>query len=197
LKCLLKIIKPTGIRKTMKPKKFSPAERGFTLIEIVVTLAIIAVIFAIASTSFNRVNSESNLRAAAESLTSDLRAAALSALNSEQFQLQTAPGWGVYLDDTGNSYTVFADFDGDKAYDSNEKFKTTVFSKNIDLGAIYFNSLGHTNGAVYFYDATAEPRFKGTIITSGTGDLEIQLDDLVSAARKSIWVNPFAAVTIE
>lgn len=183
----------------MKPKKFLPAESGFTLIEIVVTLSIIAVIFAIASTSFNRVNSESNLRAAAEALTSDLRAAALSALNSEQFQLQTPAGWGIYIDGVNESYTIFADVDADKAYDTNEKFKTVNLGRNITNPAVYFEAVGIPNdqGAVLFSDATAQPYYKTTLITNLTGDLQIELKDEVSSALMSVWVNPFGAITIE
>jgi len=181
----------------MKLKNSSYAKSGFTLIEIVVTLAIIAIIFTIAANGFNRSNSDTNVRAAAETLTSDLRTAALYALNSEQFQLQTPYGWGVYFDLGANTYTIFADLDNDKSYDTNEKFKSVVLTKNISISAVCFSACGTINGSVDFSIPNVTPYYDNIQITNATNDLTIDLTDAVTSTTKVVAVNSFGGVTIQ
>ncbi len=181
----------------MKLKKFFHASAGFTLIEIVVTLAIIAIIFSVAANGFNRSNSESNVRSATELLASDLRAAALYALNSEQFQLQAPNGWGIYFDLGTETYTIFADLDNDRVYDTNEKFKSTTLGRNVSISAVCFSACGTINGSVYFSTADVVPYYDNIQITNATGDLTIDIIDAVTSTTKVIAVNAFAAVTIE
>jgi prepilin-type N-terminal cleavage/methylation domain-containing protein len=80
----------------MKEKK-NYNQVGFTLIEIIVTMAIIVVVFSIAVSRSNRMSSRSNVTLTAEVMISDLRSTAMSALGSEQFQLQSPTGWGSKL----------------------------------------------------------------------------------------------------
>ncbi len=173
---------------------------GFTLIEIIVTLAVIVVILSVVVRSFNRTNSGANLNLAAEALSSDIRLAALAALNGDRFQLQDPAGWGVHFDPTANTYTVFADLDGDDAYDTNEKYKTVALTKNIVLWALYFDSSGWADGALTFRSPSGTPYFKGgvsaTEVTAATGDVEVQLVDNVTDAQASVFTNFLGAVSL-
>ncbi len=168
---------------------------GFTLIEIIVTLAVMVVIMSIAAKSFNRGNSESNLNSAAETLASVIRSGAMSALGGEQFQLATPASWGIFLDPVEQEYTLFADLDGDDEYDTNEKHSVVSMTKNIVIYAIYFDSAGWGEGQLNFRINTAEPYFSGVAVTSETGDVEVQLQDSVTGAQKSIFINSLGAVS--
>ncbi len=168
--------------------------QGFTLIEIIVTVTIMAIIMSIAASGFSRQNSKSNLSSAAEAMASNFRSTALSALNYEQFQLQSPGSWGVYIDPVSNSYTLFADLNSNGSYDNNEKYKTVQLSKNISIAAINFNSAGFAVGTLLYTAGSAAASFSGTAIVLGTGDLQIQLSDAVTTATESVYVNSFGAV---
>lgn len=173
-----------------------PAKKGFTLIEITVTLAIVAVILSIAASGFNRINSKSNLNSAAQVLASDLRAAALAAVNSEQLQLQDPQGWGIFLSAVSDSYTVFADFDGDKSYDTNGKFKGVDLAKNINIDYMSFQSSGWPSGSVFFASATAAPYWETNAITSAE-TFFIILSDSVTSDTEEVHVNSLGVVSVE
>ncbi len=173
------------------------SSKGFTLIEIIVTVTIIAIIFSIGATGFNRMNSNSNLNAALQNMASDISITALSALHSDTFQLQTPANWGVNLAIGSNSYTVFADFDNDSVYDTNEKFKTVLIGRNISITSICFTVCASLDGALTFDVPSAVPSYQGTPITTATDDLTIELTDAISGQVKHVSVNTFGAVSIE
>ncbi len=172
-------------------------QTGFTLIEILVTIAIMAILMTVAANGFNRSNSKQNLKAAADALASEAQAVALSALNSEQYQLQTAGYWGIYFDLTNNAYVVFADLDSDQVYDTNEKFKSVTLSKNIHITSICFTLCATADGGLTFVAGTAVPAYQATAITNITGDLIIELTDSVTSAVSNVAVNPFGGVSVE
>lgn len=177
---------------TIKNNKLS----GFTLIEIVIAMAIIAVVFSMAIAGTNRMSSRSNLNLIAEALTSNLRSTAMSALNSEQFQLQVPVAWGVQIEAnaTPSYYTIFADLDGDLSYDQNEKVRTVILDKNIKFLCTNFNGDCYLSGAVAFNLSSALPAFNGTDITTMTGDITIQLEDITNSETRNIVVNIFGLV---
>ncbi len=170
---------------------------GFTLIEIMVTLSIMAIIFSIAANGFNRMNSKSNLKSASELLVSDIRSTALMAVNSEQFQLQSPAGWGIYFDGGTGTYTIFADLDGGFDYDNKEKFRTVTLSRNIALLGLSFNFTGTPSGSLFFTAVTAAPRFGGLVFDDTTGDFGVQLIDNISSEIQDISVNSLGTVSLE
>lgn len=172
-------------------------QTGFTLIEILVTVAIMAILMTIAANGFNRSNSKQNLKAAADMLASDIQATALSALNSEQYQLQTPGGWGIYMGLTTGSYIVYADFDNDKVYDENEMFKTVTLTKNIVISEICFSACDTVNNSLDFNIVDAVPSYATTLITNITGDLEVTLRDNITNVTMVVSVNPFGGVSVE
>jgi len=173
------------------PKK-EYLKNGFTLIEIIVTITIIAVVTAIAANGFNRSNSGASVISQVEITTSDLRGIGFSALNSEQFQLQSTSSWGLYLEGDENRYTIFADIDGDGSYDSNEKFKTVDFNPNLFI-CLDWNSQCQTTGTVIFTNVTAVPYIDGAIIDAT--DLGVLITDNVSSVSKEIFINHFGTVS--
>jgi prepilin-type N-terminal cleavage/methylation domain-containing protein len=171
---------------------------GFTLLEITVTLAIIAIIFSIVANGFNRTNSESNLRATADTLASDIRAAALNALNSEQFQLQSPNGWGVRFDIGSNStYTIFADLNNNRVYDTNEKFKTVEIGRNITIAGICFTLCASVNGSLDFTIADGVVYYDNTAVTNITGPVTVNLQDNVIGATEDVEINSLGGVSVQ
>ncbi len=172
-------------------------QTGFTLIEILVTVGIMAILMTIAANGFNRSNSKQNLKAAADVLASEIQTTALSALNSQQHQLQSPGYWGIYFDLTNNAYIVFADLDSDQVYDTNEKFKSFVLTKNIHITSICFTICATVDGGLTFVAGSAVPAYQGTAITNLTGDLIIELTDSVTSAVAEVSLNPFGGVSVQ
>jgi prepilin-type N-terminal cleavage/methylation domain-containing protein len=180
----------------MRLLKFSQA-KGFTLIEIVVTLGIMAIILTVGSFGSNIFNSKANLNSAAELMTSDLRTTALMAVNAQQFQDQITSGWGVYLDTATNSYTVFADLDNNSVYNNKEKFKTVKLPRNIIINNLQFKGNNLNQGSLYFQANNATPFFEAVSFSSDPYNLNIQLSNKETSDVVSIYVNSLGMVNLQ
>jgi len=107
----------------IKIKKNTKSCAGFTLIELIVSISIIAMMSGLFLTNYHSTNKTSELRMTAQKLASDLRLAQNYSLGSKEYGgNMPAGGWGVHLDRVAspNSYIIFADSDGNKQYDSGE-----------------------------------------------------------------------------
>ena len=167
-------------------------QSGFTLIEIVVTLAIIAVVFSIAANGFNRMNSGSNMTMQLESITSDIRSVATSALNSQTFQTESTVGWGIYFDGPNKEYTIFADLNNNKTYENNEKYKVVRMNPVLAM-YLSWGHTGHPTGELYFDNVTVTPYALGTQIT--TEDFGVVLTDGITSVVKTVSVNSLGLVS--
>jgi prepilin-type N-terminal cleavage/methylation domain-containing protein len=96
---------------------------GFTLIELIVSISIIAMMSSLFLTNYHSTNKRSELIMTAQKLASDIRLAQNYSLGSKEYggNMPTG-GWGAHFDKISlpNSYIIFADVDGDKQYDSGE-----------------------------------------------------------------------------
>lgn len=115
-----------GIKKNMDifgKNLTSKNSAGFTLIELIVSISIIAMMSGLFLTNYHSTNKTSELRMTAQKLASDLRLAQNYSLGSKEYGgNMPAGGWGVHLDRvvSPNSYIIFADNDGNMQYDSGE-----------------------------------------------------------------------------
>lgn len=101
-------------------KKF---QMGFTLIELMVSVSISALMSGIFLANYHSTNKLSELNMAAQKLASDIRLAQNYSLGSAEYgENIPAGGWGVHFDraSSPNSYIIFADDNGDKQYNSGE-----------------------------------------------------------------------------
>lgn len=121
--------------------------KGFTLIEILVVLAIIVIITGIVifNTSLERQNSA--LLRSAQKLSLDLRRAQSFALSSKVFKTLGVPcGWGAHFNGIGSdSYIIFADLavnqncsdrDFVRAADGSEDFETINLESGITVSSL-------------------------------------------------------------
>ncbi len=178
-----------------RPRR-SPA--GFTLIEIVVTMAIMGVIMTLSLVNFSSISSSSGSKLGNETLVSDLRSMAQKALMKEHFQGRPTYSWGVYIDCAAESYTLFADFDGNKVYDPVEKYRTVDVSGKMRLVKGMLNGTDYTDHfSILFGNETALASVDATWLTPDLGLLLIETSNDLGANLKHISVNSLGVVDLQ
>jgi len=189
-------------------KKIKIFSSGFTLFEVIITLAIMIVVFSLAISEIKTTNSRSSLTLTTENLVSDLRMTVMSALNSETLQLKTPTSWGVYFNtsSTASTYTIFADLNGDGAYNSNEKFKTVTLASNLNIRCVSVSTNPCASPSTLMFSVPlVTPYLNGGLVDT-FGDVIIELEDLASPAQpdeptnlaiKKIFINSLGVVSSE
>jgi len=131
-------------------------DKGFSLIEVAVVVAIVGILAAIAVPNMIGWRAEAKLSGAARNFYADLQLARMKAIRESE-------DISVTIDPSSNSYTVFFDLDSDGTQDSDED---TIVSKDMDSGVdivsttfssdrTTFNSRGRPNiiGRVTFQNS--------------------------------------------
>jgi prepilin-type N-terminal cleavage/methylation domain-containing protein len=103
--------------------KILAVQNGFTLIELIVSISIIAMMSGLFLANYHSTNESTELKMTAQKLASDIRLVQNYSLGSKEYGgNMPAGGWGIHLDRVSfpNSYILFADSDGNMQYDSGE-----------------------------------------------------------------------------
>lgn len=130
--------------------------KGFTLIEMLVVLAIIVIITGIVIFNIGNERQNSALLRSAQKLSLDLRRAQSFALSSKVFKTSGIPcGWGIHFNGVGSdSYVIFADLATDqncsdrdfiRAASGSEDFETI----NLESGITISNLSGSLSDIVF------------------------------------------------
>ncbi len=93
--------------------------KGFTLIELIVSVAVIIIISAIALANYHFGGDIDNLNSSVQELVTNIRKVQHLALSAAEFEGDVPKGgYGLYFDiNNTSSYILFADCDRDKEYD--------------------------------------------------------------------------------
>ncbi len=133
---------------------------GFTLLELLVALAVAVLLIMIAASSFREFAVESKLRSRSGELATDLNLARLEAIKRNGRVLVCAKGAGsnacVNTNQWDNGWVVCYDADSDNACDPStptdpNPIKTTALTDNAlhlasTVSAVRFNAIGTSNG---------------------------------------------------
>ena len=122
---------------------------GFTLIELIVSVSIIALVTGIFLANYSSANRRSDLTMTAQKLVTDIRLAQNYGLGLSRYGLSGSTnvpsgGWGAHFDLANygnNKYVIFADDDGDSLFDAGEDNLTygaqvTTLPANIVIDSI-------------------------------------------------------------
>jgi len=101
------------------------SQRGFTIVELLVTIIIIAVFIAVIVSNFTQIKLQFALSRVSYKFAQDLRKAQNFALTSLEYKdssgnIKSVDGYGVYIDfdNLGNKkYIIYADIIGNQQYD--------------------------------------------------------------------------------
>ncbi|PKM91793.1 hypothetical protein CVU82_01125 [Candidatus Falkowbacteria bacterium HGW-Falkowbacteria-1] len=170
--------------------------RGFTLIEVLVSLSIIVVLSSLLVVNYKTGSRQSNLSSFHSSLFQDLEATKWKAINSQQYGGELPVYWGVYLEKGLSSYKIFADLNGNFIIDDGEDdislgaknfdFLSSSIINDINLGDRVSILFSTEDGFPIFYDIDGD-------IISGD-DLIIEIRDGDFNFGKLIFLNSFALV---
>lgn len=112
--------------------------RGFTLVELMVTIAVAAILMAIAAPSFTSLINSNRLTSSANEMVATLQAARMEAV-----RLNTTVN--VCTDCGGNSVVAFVDANGDGNVDADEPIRIATINPAVQLGGgtdLVFTSSG-------------------------------------------------------
>lgn len=146
-------------QKTFRSKNGLRRMRGFTLIEIIVVLAIIMIITAVATPSFVRTIQNYRLTDVATQVTGNLKSARFEAIKRDALV-----DWKI--SQTGNTTTVWVDPDRDGVFDGNDK--GAIFNTDINVVAAA-NAPPGLSGQVGVAALTAVGPGNGTITFDSRG----------------------------
>lgn len=145
---------------------------GFTLVELLTSIVIIGIVSTVFIVNYRSSEEKSKIKMITQKAASDIRLAQSYSLASNEFNGSfPAGGWGVHFDVSApNSYIIFADQDGDRAYDADEKFKEVFLFGIVRLDSLsiagnladivflppapttYINGAENSEAKIYFID---------------------------------------------
>jgi len=163
---------------------------GFTLVELVVVLAIVSIITSMAMVNYKASQQQLAIQRSAAKLASDIRRTQEMTLSAREIPNSTIYGYGMYFN-TGNpnQYIIYADKNGDSSYNGgNEDVEIISFESGVEL-----DSLSPSPLSIFF-----KPPDPITIIsgTENKATIKVHLKS-DTGIKKTIEVNKVGMVEIQ
>jgi prepilin-type N-terminal cleavage/methylation domain-containing protein len=114
------------IRRLKELKRFLESKKGFTLIEIIITMLIIGIVSAIAIPNFSKWREKHQIDGQAQKVYFDLMLARTAAVKSNNDVLVT-------FNLVANTYKIHEDTDNDGVEDAGENLKNAVLENNVQF----------------------------------------------------------------
>lgn len=170
---------------------FIKYKQGFTLIETLVSISIIALISGIFIANYRGAEKRSNLNLAAQKVASDIRLAQNYTLGLQEFNGSfPLGGWGVYFSTVAaGQYIIFAD-NGNYQYESgvDDEYRQVILPSGITINSIDIDPV-----SIVF-----EPPDPTTYInTVNNGEVNITLQESSSSAIKTVKVNFLGLIDVD
>ncbi len=166
-------------------------KRGFTMIEMLVVIAITGIIAAILLPSYNKARNSKELLLAREQIAGDIRMAQNYSYNVLKFTDGSFPagGYGVHFDiSTPKKYIIFADLGPipNQTYDgASETFQEINLLRSVEISELRAD--GDTVD-ISPADIVFKPPYGNVFITSSSPDLKIEIENS-DGEVKAITVN--------
>lgn len=182
--------------------KTIPTHRGFTLVELMVTVAIVVLVTGIALVRYGSFNNSVLLKSQAYEIALDLRAAQTYGVSvSGQNAGELYSAYGLYFDlSTPNSYQLFQDENGNRTMDTGEAVgETYLIDPRFTLSAITTDGScsSPTRAAVTF----ERPNFDAQVYVpgcAGVTPIGIELTPVRDATEvRTVTVSPSGYVMVE
>lgn len=174
-------------------------DRGFTLIEMLVVISIIAILSSMVFFNYKTGKNQLALERTARKLVQDIRKVQLMA-GLKKKDCPEHPnykyGYGISLSKANKTYYIlFADCDGNEIYTGQDKklgSEYILFEQAVEIKNLYYDYSHSTNNL----DIVFEPPDPVVFINSNKEEGEITIG-LESGTEKTIFVNKFGLIDIE
>jgi len=195
------------IKKIISGARNPRSRRGFTLLEMIVSLSMIALVASLFIANYRSINKRMDLTVVAQNLAADLHLAQNNALGLVKYNGLVPPGgWGIAFNTASSSYTLFADLNapgetGYMQYDSEDEgitgygARVTKLPDGVEISKLEAGSLPD-NPEV---SVTFLPPDPATNIYSGgatTTSLLIELTEKRDNSQKTVRVNFLGLVEV-
>lgn len=175
---------------------------GFTLIELIVSVSIMAMVTGIFLANYSSANRRTDLTMTSQKMVADVRMAQNYALGLVRYGASgstsvPAGGWGIHIDlaNYGNTkFVLFADDNNNQVFDSNEDrvdygAQVSTLPTNVIISSIMMGSIASTKA-----DITFLPPDPITTISDSAGNktnkqVDIILKDTKTNTIKTVRVN--------
>ena len=132
-------------------------KKGFTLVELMVTVVVIAIVSSALLLSWTPAQKAFNLRHAAFQLADDLRRTQQLSLSTQEFDCNPLPaedhtGFGRYLNTSSpTAYQIFENCSSaNRIWDSGEEKETLGFAKDIEIQSLKKTDISVSSLSVFF-----------------------------------------------
>jgi prepilin-type N-terminal cleavage/methylation domain-containing protein len=177
--------------------------RGFSLVELVISVAIISLLTTIFLANYHSINERTDLAMTAQTLVSDIRFAQANALGLIKYGDDIHEGgWGVFMSSNPDErrYMMFADIDSSKDASSDESeqifgAKTVNLPEKISIDSIYLDS-GAPVSDVNIIFSPPDPL---TYIVTNFGEtqaINIRLKEAINNTTKTVRINFLGLVEV-
>jgi prepilin-type N-terminal cleavage/methylation domain-containing protein len=181
----------------MFKNKNQKINKGFTLVEMLVSVSIIGVMSTIFLVNYHSTNKRSELILTSQQLAGDIRMAQNHSLGSKEYGAGNIPtgGWGFYVNKANSDYLIFADNNGNYSFDVGED-NTSMGAQKIDFPSrigvkdILVNGVDVNSVSVVFLP----PNPKTYINGSDSAIVSIILEEDVSSSTSTVEVNYFGLI---
>lgn len=191
--------------------KYSPrVSRGFTLIELIVVIAIFTVITSVVLAKYNTYNSSAPFANASEDIVLSLRQAQVYGVGVKRSAGGCVGGnfecpYGVYFSNSSTERSdliIFADANGNRVYDLGEEVERISWKNTIQLGTICLDSIcTFTKSNITFRRPDPSAFINdsiSTVETSSVYDLAtIALNNTVTGATSVVTISKAGQISID
>jgi prepilin-type N-terminal cleavage/methylation domain-containing protein len=164
------------IRSFIELKRFLESKKGFTLIEIIITMAIIGIVSAIAIPNFSKWKEKHEVDSQAQKVYFDLMLARTTAIKSNNNVRAT-------FNLVADTYTIHEDSNSDGVVDAGENFKTAILENNVQFaynvgisdtdGNAVTSAVSFGGAQVVVFDSRGQANSSGSVLILHQNDIGI------------------------
>ncbi len=165
-------------------------QRGFTIIELLVTIFIITLLSSLVFSNYHSGQRKYAFAQSVQQLVSDLRQAQNMAMSG--VDISDYHGYGIHAEDNDNLYILFADEDGDSVY----KSQNDTIIKTINLpNLIKINSVSpSSNLDIFFKSPNPDTYINNNPGIGQTGTIVLEIEN--TSVNKTIFVTTAGLIQI-
>ena len=177
---------------------------GFTLIELIITVSIIALITGIFLANYYGGESQSQLLNATSALMRDLRLAQTKGAANVSYGSDVPGSWGISLTTASSSYVLFADLNNNHIYNGATESITLKGGKTISLpegvviSSIKLEGASSSYNKVYitfYYDNGVLKTYLNNNNLQFMLPVEVTLEDANTGATKTVTINAVGLIS--